>query len=406
VARGLKAAATDSAPLPAWSFDDTGMKKLKRFVRDLVRNRMFWIVTLIVAVALISGNAILLFERAPDREEFQSVSDGIWWAVVTMTTVGYGDHFPITGVGRLIGVGLMFSSIILVSLFTATVSSIFVARKIQEGKGLESVNFEDHVLICGWNVRASRTLETLNGDESGTQVALINQLAAEDVESMAKEYANLEIRFIRGDFTREEVLERANIRQAGNAILLPDRSDPTASGSPDQQTILAAHVIRSINPEIKVFAHLLDEEHAMDLKRAEVDGVVISDAYAGELLADYVISPGTPQLIDHLVDDRRVPNVRRVPVPEQFVGKRSMDLFIHLKEANDQLLLGYVSETPGMGLEDEISGGNRDIIDLIKRKVSEAGIKTRMKSRVNININPPGDYTIREGDHAIVICGE
>jgi len=382
------------------------MMKLKRFVRDLIRNRLFWILTLIVTVALVSGNVILLFERAPDREEFRSVADGIWWAVVTMTTVGYGDHFPVTGAGRLIGVGLMFSSIILVSLFTATVSSIFVARKIQEGKGLESVSFEDHVLICGWNVRASRTLETLNGEESGIQVVLINHLAAEDVESIAKEYGNLEIRFIRGDFTREEVLERANIRQAGNAILLPDRSDPALSGSPDQHTILAAHVIRSINPEIKVFAHLLDEEHAMDLKRAEVDGVVISDAYAGELLADHVISPGTPQLIDHLVDDRRLPNVRRMPVPEQFVGGRSMDLFVHLKEAHNQLLLGYVSETPGMGLEDEISGGNREILDLIKRKVTEAGIKTRMKSRIHVNINPPGDYTIREGDHAIVICGE
>ena len=42
-----------------------------------------------------------------------------------------------------------------------------------------------------------------------------------------------------------------------------------------------------------------------------------------ELLADYVISPGTPQMIDHLVDDRRLPNVRRISIPDQFVGGRS-----------------------------------------------------------------------------------
>ena len=382
------------------------MKRFKRFCRSVFGNRLFWIIVLIVVVALTAGNAILLFERAPERAEFASVADGIWWAVVTMTTVGYGDHFPVTGAGRILGIALMFSSIILVSLFTATVSSIFVARKIQEGKGLDSVSFEGHVLICGWNARAPRALETLDRDEGEIQVVLINQLAAEDLESIGKEYAHLEIRFIRGDFTREEVLERANIRSAASAILLPDRSDPTSAVTPDQRTILAAHVIRSINPEMNVYAHLLDEEHAMDLKRAEVDGVVISDAYVGELLADYVISPGTPQVIDQLVDERRAPNVRRVPIPDEFVGGRSMDLFVHLKERHDQLLLGYVSEASGMGLEDEISGGNRDIVDLIKRKVTEAGIKTRMKSRVNININPPGEYTIREGDHAIVICGE
>lgn len=367
---------------------------------------MFWIIALIVTVALTAGYAILLFEQAPGRDEFSSVADGIWWAVVTMTTVGYGDHFPTTGGGRVIGVVLMFSSIILVSLFTATVSSIFVAKKIQEGRGLESVTFEDHVLICGWNARAVRTLATLNGGSKSLDVVLINQLAAEDVEPLTKEYANLEIRFIRGDFTREEVLDRANIRTAADAILLPDRSDPAMSESPDQRTILAAHVIRSINPEIKVYAHLQEEEHAMDLKRAEADGILVSDAYAGELMADYVISPGTPQLIDRLVDDRRVPNVRRRSVPARFVGRPSMDLFVHLKQEDDEVLIGYVGEIAGVGLEDEISGGNREILELIKRKVVEAGIKTRTKSRVIINVNPPGDYVIRDGDDAIVVCSE
>tara|TARA_Y100000588_G_scaffold392468_1_gene504551 strand:- start:1205 stop:1453 length:249 start_codon:yes stop_codon:yes gene_type:complete len=53
--------------------------------------------------------------------------------------------------GRALGIGLMFFSIILVSLFTATVSSIFMAKKIQEAKGLELVTFENHILVCGWN---------------------------------------------------------------------------------------------------------------------------------------------------------------------------------------------------------------------------------------------------------------
>ena len=59
---------------------------------------------------------------------------------------GHDDHFPVIDGGRALGVVLMFSSIILVSLFTATVSSVFVSRKIQEGKGLERVTFENHIL--------------------------------------------------------------------------------------------------------------------------------------------------------------------------------------------------------------------------------------------------------------------
>ena len=381
-------------------------KRMKRNLRSVTRNQLLWILVLIVGVALVAGKVILLFEQVPGEEAFSSFADGIWWAVVTMTTVGYGDRFPVTPEGRVVGVVLMFSSIVLVSLFTAMVSSIFVARRIQEGRGLEAVKFEDHVLLCGWNSRALRTLATLDRSEQSTQVVLINQLASEDIEAIVHDQANLEIQFIRGDFTREEVLERANIRQAASVILLPDRSDASAVGSPDQRTILAAHVMRSINPEIQVFAHLLEEKHALDLKRADVDGVVVSDAYSGELLADYVISPGTTQLVDQLVDDQISPNVRRVLVPDGFVGAPSMELFVHMKQEYNQVLLGYVSERPGFGLEDEISGGNREILELIKRKVQEAGIKTRTKSRVEVKINPPMDYIIREGDYAIVICND
>ena len=382
------------------------IKRLKVFFWATLQNQLFWIITLIMAFALGSGYLIMIFESPPAQEGFKSPADGIWWAVVTMTTVGYGDRFPVTDAGRIVGVVLMFSSIILVSFFTATVSSIFVARKIQEGKGLKPIKFESHVLLCGWNPHAPRVLETLNQAESLMQVVLINQMTAEAMESFLQAYADLEVRFDRGDFTKEEVLERANIRYAATAILLPDRSDPSSVGSPDQRTILAAHVIRSINPEMKVFAHVLDEENLMDLKRAEVDGVVVSDAYTGELMADYVSSPGTPQVLDRLMDDRTLPNIRRVAVPERFVGRPSSELSDYFKQEQNWLLMGYVAETPGFGLDDAISGGNLEILGLIRRKVQEAGIKTRSKGRVDVNINPPSDYIIRGGDYAIVISNE
>jgi voltage-gated potassium channel len=249
-------------------------------------------------------------------------------------------------------------------------------------------------------------IETLDEAGDAMQVVLINQMASEAVEPITQAHPNLEIRFNRGDFTKEEILERANIRHASCAIFLPDRSDPSSVASPDQRTILAAHVIRSINPEIKVYAHVLEEENTMDVKRAEVDGVVVSDAYSGELLADYVVSPGTPQVLDRLLDDQTPPNIRRMPIPDRFVGSPSAEFFSHFKEANNWILLGYVRESPGFGLDDAISGGSMEIANLIRRKVQEAGIKTRTKSRVDVAINPPNDYTIREGDHAIVICSE
>lgn len=58
----------------------------------------------------------------------QTFGDAMWWSVVTATTVGYGDVSPVTPEGRLIGVGLMLVGIVLMGVFTATVSSVFFDR--------------------------------------------------------------------------------------------------------------------------------------------------------------------------------------------------------------------------------------------------------------------------------------
>lgn len=61
-----------------------------------------------------------------DHEEFKSFWDGIWWAMVTVTTVGYGDLYPSNVPGRLIAIVLMFTGIGFLAVLTATIASRFV----------------------------------------------------------------------------------------------------------------------------------------------------------------------------------------------------------------------------------------------------------------------------------------
>ena len=101
---------------------------------------------------------------------------------MTMTTVGYGDKYPITGAGRVAAIVLMYSNFVLVPVFTATISSIFVARKIQEGRGLETVKFKGHTLICGWNTDTPKVLEALD-DTGRLRVVLVNETPPEVIEN-------------------------------------------------------------------------------------------------------------------------------------------------------------------------------------------------------------------------------
>jgi len=85
-----------------------------------------------VAVYVAGGSALIAFcgalavldaERANPEANITTFGDAIWWAVTTMTTVGYGDRYPTTGTGRLAAAGLMVAGIALLGSVTATLAS-------------------------------------------------------------------------------------------------------------------------------------------------------------------------------------------------------------------------------------------------------------------------------------------
>jgi len=80
---------------------------------------------LTLAAVVVAGAA----QSAVDAGEYATLWDGVWWAVVTVTTVGYGDLYPTTVQGRLIGIILMFVGIGFLSLLTAAIASRFVKQE-------------------------------------------------------------------------------------------------------------------------------------------------------------------------------------------------------------------------------------------------------------------------------------
>lgn len=74
----------------------------------------------------LAGIEITLAERGQPGATIQGVGDGFWWAITTLTTVGYGDIYPTTTQGRFIAVGLMVSGICVLGVISATVAAWFV----------------------------------------------------------------------------------------------------------------------------------------------------------------------------------------------------------------------------------------------------------------------------------------
>jgi voltage-gated potassium channel len=79
-----------------------------------------------IFVAYISAIQITIAERTVDGSNIKNFGDGLWWAITTVTTVGYGDRYPTTTEGRLIAIALMIMGISLMGVITASVAAWFV----------------------------------------------------------------------------------------------------------------------------------------------------------------------------------------------------------------------------------------------------------------------------------------
>ncbi|MFI7063992.1 potassium channel family protein [Kribbella sp. NPDC050124] len=92
--------------------------------------------TYVVAGAILLGFvaslAVLDAERGSSDANITSFGDALWWSATTVTTVGYGDHFPTTGEGRIVGAALMLGGIALVGTVTAALASWFVEQQSKE----------------------------------------------------------------------------------------------------------------------------------------------------------------------------------------------------------------------------------------------------------------------------------
>jgi voltage-gated potassium channel len=96
-------------------------------VETVLRHHSLFRVLIAAAATLFLGAwLVLLFEEKAKGSNIHTYPDALWWAVVTVTTVGYGDRFPVSEGGRVVAVILMLLGIGLIGVLTATVASVFV----------------------------------------------------------------------------------------------------------------------------------------------------------------------------------------------------------------------------------------------------------------------------------------
>ena len=116
----------------------TAVRRMRRrgldsILEELDRNRasttFFFTLFLVIAVVEFAGMAEYVIEHDQPGANIRSASDALWWGFVTIATVGYGDQYPVTNVGRVVGTMMLFAGVALFSVLTGFIANAFLAPR-------------------------------------------------------------------------------------------------------------------------------------------------------------------------------------------------------------------------------------------------------------------------------------
>jgi voltage-gated potassium channel len=127
-------------------------RRMARFLREPPSVRMAASVIVAATVVVVVGGGMLI--RVLDHSEYPTVWTGMWWAIQTVTTVGYGDVTPKHVSGRLVAALVMLEGIAFIAIITAAITSTFVARAEREQAA--GADAEDAALEARINARFDR----------------------------------------------------------------------------------------------------------------------------------------------------------------------------------------------------------------------------------------------------------
>jgi voltage-gated potassium channel len=355
-----------------------------------------------VVLLLFGAVAIVWVERG-HNPAFQTLEDGLWWAIVSLTTVGYGDKVPATTAGHLIGALVVMLGIGAVGILTAKIASMLVEQRIKEGRGLsDAATLSGHLVILGWKSDMHLLIEQVlaaNPKLGAGHVVLVNAAGETANDALRQQFPGLV--YIHGDVVDPLALRRANLARAVKVLVLADETGGRSDEEIDARTVMATLTVESLAPEVYTCAEALDRKYAEHLRLARCDEVILSREYSRFLLAGATVAAGVSNVVEELVDLSNRHGLATVPVPSDLVGRGFGELQAHFKRGG-RLAIGLL-ENSGQAHEIRLQALReaQKTADVSRLVENLKRVKQLVPNRPVLN--PPDDHPVPDNSLAIVV---
>ena len=384
--------------------DEHKKHRLALFVKRLTKRPTYTVLVVILMVLALSSVVVLVLESRVNQS-FRNMGDAIWWTLVTATTVGYGDRVPLTAGGRLVGILVMLFGVVLMAIVTGRIASKLVEWKLKEGSGLATQKrAKKHFIVCGWKNEMVLVLEDIlrvNPDLTDEDIIVVSTVNPTEVENVRSQESLQNIRFVRGDYVEENVLLRANIKQAAKVLVLADSGIQASPQEVDARTVMTVLNIKTISKDIYTCVELVDSKFKRYLENVHCDEIILSREYNRILLANATAASGITHIVQDLLDVEGGRLVTKT-FPARFIGDTFSNLSHHFMETENGILIGVLENTGNIFHRKKEALREAQKTPDISRLVANLQEVKELRGNEPV-INPGPDYQIKSYSRAILI---
>jgi len=307
-------------------------------------------------VYLVGATAFWQLENG--REGGLSFGESLYYGIVTLSTVGYGDFYPLTTGGRIVAVLMILFALTALGYFLTKISDAVMEARRMEWLGMNGTKFEGHLVVIGWSEIARIAVTELMATDRN--VAVITDRS--DAMSKIREMGDADKLFATiGDLSSEAVLERAGVGAAATVIICTDD---------DSQNLILAMNVRSMNPAVRIIVSVTRPELRKTLTASGVTYVASPFELSGRLVASAAFEPEVARFVDDITSgasgDYDLQQFSVTP-GSSAAGKTVGELGTLLKESDGSLIVavgvasGDTWEMKG-NPADDLRLGNDDVI--------------------------------------------
>ena len=273
----------------------------------------------LLVIALFAAVVVIFFiDRdglVDNTDHHVSLVDVVYFSIITVTTVGYGDIIPVTPQARLVDALIVTPIRLFIWLIFLGTAYQLVVQRIVEGVRMRVMEsrLSDHVVICGFGHAGRSAAEELQlRGLPPAQIVVVDSAQARVEEVAEAGYVGLH-----GDATREDILKHAKIHTAQAALVATGRDDTT---------VLVVLTLRSLCPHVRIVASVREPENEKLVRQSGADATVLPERIGGVLMADSLATSALANYVADLISVAgRVALVEREAGPED-VGRTPRDV--------------------------------------------------------------------------------